>query len=136
MKRLHVVVATIACVTALCGQASADGDPAKGEKLFNGFPKCHACHSLNPNETKVGPTLARLFGRKAGSVEGFDKYSDAMVNSGVIWDVETLSEFLADPKKYIPDNSHMMEGYYVVGQVSSEQHRADLIAYLKEATKQ
>jgi cytochrome c len=136
MKRLYVVVAIVASMTALSGQASAEGDPAKGEKLFNGFPKCHACHSLEPGEMKVGPTLARLFGRKAGSVEGFDKYSDAMVNSGIVWDEGTLNEFLANPKKYIPENSHMVEGYYVVGQVNSDQQRADLIAYLKVATTQ
>lgn len=133
MKRLHFVVIVLS-MTAVNGHAVAEGDPARGEKLFNGFVRCYACHSLKQNEMKVGPTLAGLFGRKAGSLEGFDRYSDAMVNSGVVWDEETLSEFLADPEKYIPENSHKMNGYYDF-EVTSDQNRADLIAYLKAATE-
>ena len=93
------------------------------------------CHSLDAGETKVGPTLAGLFGRRAGSVEGFTQYSEAMVNSGIVWDEETLNKFLKNPKDFIPGNSMMMEGYYI-RPVSSDQHRADVITYLKEVTAQ
>jgi len=134
MKRFWFVVVFVASMTALTGQAVAEGDAAKGEKLFKGFLRCNNCHSLEPGVTKVGPTLAGLIGRKAGSVEGFNQYSEAMVNSGVIWDKEILNEFLSDPQKYIPGNG-MMEGGRIV-YVSSARHRADLISYLKEATTQ
>ncbi len=135
MKRFWFVGVLVAGMTALAGQAVAEGDAAKGEKLFKGFLRCYHCHSLEPGVTKVGPTFAGLFGRKAGSVVGFDQYSEAMVNSGVVWDKETLNEFLSGPQKFIPGNG-MMEGGRVVGHVSSDMHRADLIAYLKKATKQ
>ena len=122
---------------ALAGQAVAEGDPAKGEKLFKGFLNCSNCHSLDAGETKVGPTLAGLFGRKAGSVEGFKQYSEAIVNSGVVWDEETLNKFLKNPKEFIPGNSMMIGRYYIRDpSVSSDPHRADLIAYLKLITAQ
>ena len=60
-------------------------------------------------------------------------YSEAMVSSGTVWDEASLSAFLADPAKLVPDNN-MKEGARFVGRVSSDQHRKDLIAYLKMAT--
>jgi cytochrome c len=136
MKRFGFVGVLVAGMIALAGQAAAEGDAAKGEKLFKGFLQCSSCHSLEVGETKVGPTLAGLFGRKAGSVEGFKRYSKAMANSKVIWYEETLSEFLKDPRKLIPENKMEFSLGGMVPRVSSAQHRADLIAYLKEATAQ
>ena len=93
MKRFWVVGVLVASMTTLTSQAVAEGDAAKGEKLFKGFLRCNNCHSLEPGVTKVGPTLAGIIGRKAGSVKGFNQYSEAMVNSGIVWDKETLNEF-------------------------------------------
>ncbi len=136
MKRFGFVGVLVMGVIALAGQAAAEGDAAKGEKLFKGFLGCNSCHSLEAGETKVGPTLAGLFGRKAGSVEGYKRYSNAMANSEVVWNEETLSEFLKNPKKLIPENKMEYSPGGKVPRVSSDQYRADLIAYLKEATAQ
>ncbi len=136
MKRFGFVGVLVAGMIALAGQAAAEGDAAKGEKLFKGFLLCSSCHSLEAGETKVGPTLAGLFGRRAGSVKGFKKYSEAMANSKVVWDEETLSEFLKNPRKFIPENKMEFEPGGMVPRVSSDRHLADLIAYLKEATVQ
>ena len=136
MRCSGIVGFLVAGMIALAGQAAAEGDAAKGEKLFKGFLDCSSCQSLEPGETKVGPTLAGLFGRKAGSVEGYKRYSKAMANSEVVWDEENLSEFLKNPKKFIPENTMEFEPGGMVPRVSSDQHRADLIAYLKEATAQ
>ena len=132
MKFLRLVGVLVIFMIALVDQSVAEGDPANGEKLFKGFLNCSNCHSLVAGETKVGPTLVGLFGRSAGSVEGFNQYSEAMVNSGVVWDEESLDKFLKNPKEFIPGNSMMMEGYYI-RPVSSDQQRADLIAYLSTA---
>ncbi|MGR3342036.1 MAG: c-type cytochrome [Paracoccaceae bacterium] len=136
MKRFGFVGVLVAGMIALAGQAAADGDASIGEKLFKGFLDCSSCHSLEAGETKVGPTLAGLFGRKAGSVEGYKSYSKAMVNSEVVWDEESLNEFLKNPMKFIPENKMEFTLGGVVPRVSSDQHRGDLIAYLKEATAQ
>ena len=123
-----------ACLMAIATQSVADGDATKGEKLYMGFLHCKNCHSLEPGETKIGPTLAGIFGRKAGSVEGFNRYSEAMVNSGIVWDAETLDAFLKNPKEYIPGNEMFKGQPRAVGGVSSAQYRADLIAFLRIAT--
>lgn len=126
MATSKLLVGGVMALLALSsGAALAQGDAAKGEKLF---ARCQACHSVEPGQNKIGPTLAGLFGREAGSVEGF-KYSDAMKNADVVWNEETLGEYLADPKKYIPGNRMLFPG------LRKDQDRADIIAYLKEATQ-
>ncbi len=107
---------------ALAQQAA--GDPAKGQKVF---VRCQACHVVNQPQNRVGPTLQGLFGRKAGSVEGF-KYSDANKNSGVVWDEATLDQYLTDPKAYMPGNKMAFPG------LKKPDERADVIAYLKQAS--
>ena len=116
------------------GQGLAAGDPVRGEKLFNGFLRCYACHSLEPGISKVGPSLAWLYGRAAGTAAGFNGYSEALKTSGVIWYSDTLDEFLADPQKFIPGNRMDLDDYFVSDKVSSPQNRADIVAYLEKAT--
>jgi cytochrome c len=70
-----------------------------------------------------------LFGRQAGSLPDFD-YSNAMKNSGIVWNEETLDRFLADPRGVVPGTKMTYVG------IKNPQDRADLIAYLKEATKE
>ena len=115
----------VAGALALSGSvALADGDAAQGEKVFN---KCRACHVVDEPQNRVGPHLVGLFGREAGSVEDF-RYSDAMKESGVTWNEETISEYVADPRGYIKGNRMAFAG------LRQEEEIADLIAYLKEAT--
>lgn len=126
MRRPTLIAVFAAGVLALASQgALAEADLANGEKVFK---KCKACHTLEAGKKKVGPDLAGLFGRTAGSVEGF-KYSKAMVESGIVWDEETLDAYLTKPKDYIPKTKMAFPG------LKKEKDRADLIAYLKEATK-
>ena len=87
--------------------ALAEGDAARGEKIYK---KCKACHSLEAGKKKVGPSLAGLFGRTAGTVEGF-KYSTAMKDSGIVWDEETLDGFLTKPKDVVPKTRMAFPGF-------------------------
>ncbi len=103
--------------------ARADGDPAKGEDIYK---RCQGCHSIDRN--RIGPMHKGLFGRTAGSVPGF-AYSDAMKNSGIVWSEQTLDQFLQGPRKMVPGTKMTYAG------VPDPQERADLIAYLKQATK-
>jgi cytochrome c len=121
MKKFAAAAAGIGCVLLATG-AWADGDPAKGKRVFN---KCRSCHEVAKEKNKIGPTLAGVFGRKAGTVPGF-KYSSAMKESGIVWTEETIDAYIADPKKYVPKNR------MVLVPIRDAQQRADLIAYLKE----
>lgn len=104
--------------------AFADGDAAKGEKVFR---KCKTCHDATEAKNKVGPYLYGLFGRKSGTAEGYH-YSKAMKDAGIVWDEDTLKSYLADPKKVVPHNKMTFPG------LRKEDDIEDVIAYLKEAT--
>lgn len=75
----------------------------------------------------MGPNLNKLFGRKAGSVAGFN-YSPALKESGIVWDAKTLDQYLAAPTATVP-------GTRMVMKVADPARRAALIAYLKAETK-
>jgi cytochrome c len=126
MKKTGIVSLLAAGVIALASHgALAAGNAEKGAKVFR---KCKACHSLEAGKKKIGPSLAGMFGRKAGMVDGF-KYSKAMKESGIVWDEKSVSDYLANPKKFIPKNRMAFPG------LKKEQDRADVIAYLLDATK-
>ena len=73
-------------------------DIKAGEKVFK---KCKACHYADREKHKTGPHLVNLIGRTAGSLEDYKKYSKAMKASGIVWNEETLTDYLRAPKKYI-----------------------------------
>ena len=106
-------------------RAPEPGDSKVGKIIFL---QCAACHSVEPGVNKVGPTLAGIFGRKAGTVEDFN-YSDANKNSGIIWNEDTLRDYLPDPQKLVPGTKMAFPGLKDPEQVE------DVIAYLKDATK-
>ena len=77
----------------------------------------------------MGPNLNGLFGRKTGSLPDY-QYTDANKSKGITWADETLFEYLENPKKYIPGTKMAFAG------LKKPQERADVIAYLKDITKQ
>jgi cytochrome c len=123
-RRLWIWLA-VGGIALTSSAALADGDPQAGEKVFS---KCRICHVADADKNKLGPSLHHLFGRKAGTVEGF-KYSEAMKNSGITWSEQTLDAYLADPKGYIKGNKMAFVG------LKDEQDREDVIAYLKQVTQ-
>jgi cytochrome c len=126
LNQTLTISALLIAATAIPVPGAAAGDPEAGEKVFR---KCQTCHEVKAPKNKVGPHLVGIFGRKAGTVEGF-KYSDAMKNSNVVWNEETISAYVKQPKAYIPDNRMVFPG------LKKEEDVANLIAYLKEATAQ
>src|SRR6056300_788057 len=74
------------------------GDIEAGEKVFK---KCKACHVVDQEKNKTGPHLVNIFGRAAGSLESYTKYSTAMKESGIVWNDETLDAYLENPRKYV-----------------------------------
>ncbi|EAV43258.1 cytochrome c [Labrenzia sp. MBR-25] len=123
MQRLLMIAGT--ALLALTVQASADGDPAKGEKVFK---KCAACHAVGPDaKNKVGPELNGIVGRPWGAVDGY-KYSANLLElaDGKVWDDETLDAYLTKPKDLIPKGKMAFAG------LKKEDDRENVIAYLNQ----
>jgi cytochrome c len=122
-KLIFIGLSTIALSSPSSAQHS---DVAPGQRNFR---MCAPCHSLEPDRNMTGPSLADLWGRKAGSLPSFERYSDALKSSGIIWDDRSLDAWLTDPDRMVPDNEMPFNG------ITDPQRRADLLAFLKEATK-
>jgi len=101
--------------------------PYSGADLVNGkrqFAKCRSCHSLEEGGANMtGPNLHGVFGRKAGSKEGYT-YSDAVKAAGFTWDVAQLDRWLNDPKADMPGTKMAFVG------IQSDTDRRDVIAYV------
>ncbi len=126
MKKISMVYMAAGAGLLLAGQAFGAsalpaGNTTHGKQLYE---ECKGCHAVNT--TLVGPKHCGVYGRKAGSVEGY-VYSDVMKKSGITWDDAHLDAFLKSPFTYFSGTNM---GY--IG-LDSPQDRADVIAYLKEA---
>ena len=109
-------------LAAATGAARAQ-DAAAGEKVF---AQCRACHQVGETaKSVVGPVLNGLFGRKAGTIEGFT-YSEANTTSGITWDEATFAEYIKNPRAKIPGTKMAYAG------LKDEKPIQDLIAYLKQ----
>ena len=112
--------------TMLSPASAANGDSGRGQRVFNA---CAACHSLEPNRNMTGPSLAQLWNRKAGGLPSFERYSDVLKSSDIVWDDKTLDQWITDPQHLIPGNQMTFAG------LKNPQQRADLLAFLKGATQ-
>ena len=126
MRAAAVVLGVRLTGTAPNG-VSAGPDPARGQQVFG--RACVACHSLEPDKNMTGPSLADLWGRKAGGLSSFKRYSSAIKSAEVVWGDQTLDRWLTDPKRFIPGNHMLFPG------VQDDLARADLMAFLKEAVR-
>ena len=115
----------VAALLAAPAGAQDTGDARRGAAAFRA---CLACHSLQPGMDLTGPSLAGVWGRKAGAVEDFRRYSDALRDSGVLWNALTLDTWLRDTQSLVPGNFMAVPG------IGDERLRADLIAFLRSAS--
>jgi len=115
----------LACLAAAVGlsAASAAAQAQDGQLVFNNA--CRTCHTTKPGDNRLGPTLASIVGRKAGAESGYNNYSQAMKNSGVIWDAATLDRFIENPDQVVPGNN--MKPF---SGISNAQERAEIVRFL------
>jgi cytochrome c len=103
----------------------------QGADLANGearFAVCRSCHTAaQGGENMTGPNLWGVFGRKAGSHEGFS-YSDDLRNAGWIWDADRINVWITNPRAVLPGTKMSFPG------MPDPTDRRDLIAFLKVQT--
>jgi cytochrome c len=120
--RLTLIALVALSPVAVAGSASATGD--EGQVAFNNH--CRTCHSLKQDDNRLGPTLYRILGAKAGNAPGYVSYSQGLVRSGIVWDEKTLEEFIANPDAVIPTNN--MKPYKGI---TDKTVRAQIVRFLK-----
>src|SRR6266568_286256 len=127
MNHIRPVAIAIFMLAAVTNRATAEpGDATRGGRMYRA---CVACHSLEPDRNMTGPSLAKIWNRKSGSLPSFPRYSPALKSAGIIWNDDTLDEWIKDPQHFIPGNTMTFPG------IKEPRQRADLLAYLKDATR-
>lgn len=123
--RVVLLIAT-SVIALFPGYAGAqEGDATAGATVFK---KCATCHIVDSDTNKVGPSLNKLFGRKAGTHPDF-AYSTSMKaagDGGLVWDEATLRDYLHNPKAKVKGTKMAFVG------VKDDQEITNLIAYLKQ----
>lgn len=130
-------VSIVTCMLLIaCRPAGAPADVPAAQEAVPDMDRgrllgqaCLACHSLEPGGAHlVGPNLAGIFGRPAGTAAGFSNYSPALQRSGIVWSTAELDRWLADPAGFLPGTTMAFTGY------QSAADRSALIAFLVTAT--
>lgn len=120
-SRRRAILAALAAL-AFGAPAHADGDLVRGVQDARA---CMECHSFARGRNMTGPSLADVWGRKAGTAAGFSRYSDALTRSGLVWDERRLDAWLKNPASLVPGNAMDFPG------IADPRTRADLLAYLQ-----
>jgi cytochrome c len=118
---ITMTLAALAAAALAHGQAFAQSDAKRGEKMFD---ECRACHAIDGSTNAVGPSLKGVVGRRSGALDEF-RYSPAMKRANLTWNRDTLDAFIADPQKMVPANRMPYSG------IPDAKSRADIIEYLQ-----
>ncbi len=111
---------------------TAELDPALVAAGERAFRKCSACHQVGETaQNRVGPQLNNVMGRTLGGLDGFN-YSNTMVEmgeSGLVWNNETMAEFLAAPRSYVPGTKMSFAG------IRNDDELAAINAFLQSVSQ-
>jgi cytochrome c len=125
-RALLTVFAVFAMGSVNAQQTIPTGDPAQGRLVF---ATCRTCHypeaAMGHNN---GPNLHRIFGKVVGKQTDFDYYSDTFKAARFVWTPEVMFVWLENPMMMFPESTMMSRG------IADPQKRADLIAFLKQAS--
>jgi cytochrome c len=124
MRRSQLAWLLLAPLPLLAAAPAARAqDAAQGELVFK--HNCAICHTVEAGKNKIGPSLAGVVGRKAGTAPGYS-YSDANKNSGITWSEAELDKYLTDPRGVVPGTKMLFAG------LKNPDDRKNVIAYLKQ----
>jgi cytochrome c len=99
--------------------------PAERDPVFG---KCAACHPLRPGIHGIGPSLAGVYGREAGTARNY-RYSSEFSDQEIVWDAATLDRWLKDPRNMVPQTRMLFAG------IANPLERATIIAFLQREAR-
>lgn len=99
-------------------------DPAISMRGAMVSSKCVACHAFDSRDNHVGPHLVGVLGRRAGGLADY-AYSDAMRQSGLVWDTQNLKQFVMGPQQFVVGTNMGVSPL-------SEAEADELVSYLVE----
>jgi cytochrome c len=115
-----LMAGSFVAVASLAQTAPSGTDP---QVAYNNH--CRTCHSAEPGDNRLGPSLHGVMGRKAGSVEGF-AYSPGFKTTDLVWDDGNMDKFIENPNSVFPgSNMATFAG------LSDQDQRKAIIDYLK-----
>jgi cytochrome c len=122
MVRILTISAATLVSLALASPALA-GDAAAGASAFHS--QCALCHATTASSA-VGPGMAGVVGRKAGTLPSFaSRYSPAMKGANLTWTPAKLTAYIANPQAVVKGNRMPFAG------ISNPAQVADIVAYLE-----
>lgn len=123
--RLPVAWVFIATCFATQAHAQFSVPLAKPDPATLFARQCGTCHVASvKDETRQGPNLWGVVGRKAGTYPGF-KYAGAYTEADLVWTAETLDTYLTNPQAMIP-------GSVMAYRQADPAIRATIISWLKD----
>ena len=124
MRRSMLYLASSCALGSVIALMSSSAlSAADGQVQFNN--RCRTCHAVREGDNRQGPSLHNLIGRKAGSLDNYELYSQAMRSSGVTWNEENLDKFIANPDAVVPGNN--MKPY---AGITDDAERTQIVKYL------
>lgn len=126
ISRTFRLVSVLVAMVYTSGPAFAEGDAVAGKAVFE--KNCQVCHEAEKMRNGAGPYLLGVVGRPAASTD-FPRYSQALKDSGIVWDPENISAFISGPKAFVPGTRMFFTG------LKTDEEIANVVAYLVEVSK-
>lgn len=127
MGKVRIPALLLAALGPTPGAAEILGDAIKGAAIFD--EQCKQCHMIGKGaKSRIGPVLNGIYGRRAGSIDGFN-YSKSMARmgaDGLDWTLERLDAYIENPKALVSGTRMNYRG------LTDTQQRHDLMAFLRD----
>jgi cytochrome c len=122
-----VITGALCAAYVMLSATSSTTQETPGQLVFNNA--CRTCHTIKEGDNRLGPSLYRIVGRKAGSLQNYG-YSSAMKGADFVWDEAKLDQFIANPEQIVPGNN--MKPF---SGLAPADDRAKVIAFLRSVSK-